>query len=692
MGRSYPGNGEDFTPIFNITGNLDNDNMRTECVIPAGANVNVIHCVYSIIEEDGDNKLVLQSFNPDFSPLGSPRELEGRQGARKAALATLANGKWVVAYEDKDAEQPDERDVIIQLFDRDGIALITPREANTIRDNSQTGVSVGALKHGGFVVAWESQTDTLQDVYMQVFDNEGTALLDEDLLVNDNHLLGAQNGPKVIPLSTGDFMVTWKNGSDGDNHAVSARIFSDPCILGCDDSSSTDSTHSTSDSSNQASDSDSSSSSAVAAEKSGEDSDNTGVIVGVTIPLVVVLLCVIVAGVVLVIILRRKRKKKAASAMMSPTNEVYAHSTRNLTALCPKDDLKTSTKDVEKEKAKGKERDEEAEKNEPSAVVEERASADDLENPIAGTSCDILEIPEEEVTYLDKKPVASGTFGTIFKGRWKGKKCAVKVSSSVVLDEDIKEEFRREALIMHQLGGKKNHCVTLFGVMSRGERLCLVTEWAKYGSAYDLLIHPKTKKTDVPWELVVRIARDTARGLRYLHSMNMVHRDVAARNVLVCKHYKAVVGDFGLSRVLQKLYQTTRSDLGPVKWMAPEAIRHRKYSRATDSFSFGVFLWELCTRQEPWPGTDALGTAMAVVEQGKRLPIRENEDDVMKKLMTKCWAEDPADRPTFQELSSTLEDYYKALKEEASHGSQSNVVQGYLLPSFDSEASSSFNN
>ncbi len=92
-----------------------------------------------------------------------------------------------------------------------------------------------------------------------------------------------------------------------------------------------------------------------------------------------------------------------------------------------------------------------------------------------------------------------------------------------------------------------------------------------------------------------------------------ISRDLAARNVLLDKDYEAVVADFGLSRVLnpntgsnpdsqKSSIGTTKSDTGPIKWMAPESLTKKQYSTKSDVWSFGVTLYEIMARNEPWPG------------------------------------------------------------------------------------------
>src|SRR3989338_116357 len=97
-----------------------------------------------------------------------------------------------------------------------------------------------------------------------------------------------------------------------------------------------------------------------------------------------------------------------------------------------------------------------------------------------------------------------------------------------------------------------------------------------------------------------RILWQIASALAFLHSLRIVHRDVAARNILLESDEKAKLSDLGLSRILESDGQErgTQSFVGPIRWMAPECIRNSQYSSASDAYAFGVLMWEV------WSGGD----------------------------------------------------------------------------------------
>jgi serine/threonine protein kinase len=86
-------------------------------------------------------------------------------------------------------------------------------------------------------------------------------------------------------------------------------------------------------------------------------------------------------------------------------------------------------------------------------------------------------------------------------------------------------------------------------------------------------------------------------GIYHLHCEGVIHRDIAARNVMIGPDYSVFVGDFGFARLKEKgaAYAKTKSSLGPVKYMSPESIKEKKYSEKTDAYSFAVLMWEVRT-------------------------------------------------------------------------------------------------
>lgn len=287
-------------------------------------------------------------------------------------------------------------------------------------------------------------------------------------------------------------------------------------------------------------------------------------------------------------------------------------------------------------------------------------------------SSSVRELNQQEIE-LDRV-IGEGSFGTVMKAKWREMNVAAKYfkhfSSSLPsgsnspqafknnVDSSYLDEFIREIETMARVC---NHMfiIQLVGIV-KTPQLSVVTMFYENGSLEDILVR-KSKSLMIPLDqsLLVRFALETAIGIRHLHLEGIIHRDLAARNLLVDDNFHIRVSDFGFSRI--KEVGTTRgytqSSLGPIRWSAPEAMRKKKYSEASDIFSFGVVLYEIFFQEMPWKGLDTVDVVIAVCG-GERMPISpsENVPQVIIDLMSACWSHDPDARPQLTSIIPTLRD------------------------------------
>mmetsp|Transcript_33593 Transcript_33593/g.84354 ORF Transcript_33593/g.84354 Transcript_33593/m.84354 type:complete len:607 (+) Transcript_33593:3-1823(+) len=259
-------------------------------------------------------------------------------------------------------------------------------------------------------------------------------------------------------------------------------------------------------------------------------------------------------------------------------------------------------------------------------------------------------------------PIGQGAFGVVHRGRWRGALVAVKRLLVSNLDQKLIKEFKREASLVHKLSHHPN-VINFIGACTEAPNFALVTEWCPNGSMYDLLVKKKRPLTMLQ---LVRMMLGAAAGILHLHIEGVIHRDIAARNVLVGDSLTAFVSDFGLSRqiVEESLVGHTESNIGPVKYMAPEAIAQKNYSVKSDSFSFGAFIWECVTRQEPYDGENLYTVARGVVDGTKRLPIPADAPKPLADLMRDCFEQNPDKRPDFRQIVQRLSDFEEELMEK----------------------------
>jgi len=141
--------------------------------------------------------------------------------------------------------------------------------------------------------------------------------------------------------------------------------------------------------------------------------------------------------------------------------------------------------------------------------------------------------------------------------------------------------------------------------------------------------------------------------MAYLHSMNVIHRDLKASNLLVDSDWTIKVADFGIAREGQEDVTMTMTACGTPAWAAPEVLQTQRYSLKADVYSFAICLWEMCTRDRPYEGTPPYQIVILVATQGLRPELNHPGFDIMKgfkTLIRLCWDEDPNKRPVFVDL------------------------------------------
>lgn len=186
----------------------------------------------------------------------------------------------------------------------------------------------------------------------------------------------------------------------------------------------------------------------------------------------------------------------------------------------------------------------------------------------------------------------------------------------------------------------------------------MVTEFCAHGSLYSFLRRDSTHGIPITLSLQHRFALDIARGMRYLHTRRFVIQgDLRARNILVDQSLNAKIADFGLSRVIGDDLEAEQSKLTAFTtpaWTAPEVIRMEHYTEKVDVYSFGIILWEIFTRDEPYEGREAMQIAFAVAKENLRPTIPPGCPEEFAALMKSCWATKPEDRPSFDQIVETL--------------------------------------
>ncbi|XP_009078635.1 PREDICTED: activated CDC42 kinase 1, partial [Acanthisitta chloris] len=230
---------------------------------------------------------------------------------------------------------------------------------------------------------------------------------------------------------------------------------------------------------------------------------------------------------------------------------------------------------------------------------------------------------------------------------------AVKCLKTDVLSQpEALDDFIREVNAMHSLDHR--NLIRLYGVVL-SHPMKMVTELAPLGSLLDRL---RKNQGHFLISTLCQYAIQVAKGMAYLESKRFIHRDLAARNILLASNELVKIGDFGLMRALPKNddhYVMQEHRKVPFAWCAPESLKTRTFSHASDTWMFGVTLWEMFTYgQEPWIGLNGSQILHKIDKEGERLPRPEDCPQDIYNVMLQCWAHKPEDRPTFVALRDFL--------------------------------------
>ncbi|XP_062078262.1 uncharacterized protein LOC133782860 isoform X2 [Humulus lupulus] len=260
------------------------------------------------------------------------------------------------------------------------------------------------------------------------------------------------------------------------------------------------------------------------------------------------------------------------------------------------------------------------------------------------------------------KELGSGTFGTVYHGKWRGTDVAIKrindrcFAGKPSEQERMRDDFWNEAIKLADL--HHPNVLAFYGVVldGPGGAVATVTEYMVNGSLRNAL-QKNEKILDKRKRLL--IAMDVAFGMEYLHGKNIVHFDLKSDNLLVnlrdphrpiCK-----VGDLGLSKVkCQTLI--SGSVRGTLPWMAPELLNgsNSLVSEKVDVFSFGIVMWELLTGEEPYADLHYGAIIGGIVSNTLRPLVPESCDPEWRSLMERSWSTEPSERPSFTEIANLL--------------------------------------
>nr|XP_061795484.1 discoidin domain-containing receptor 2-like [Nerophis lumbriciformis] len=314
-------------------------------------------------------------------------------------------------------------------------------------------------------------------------------------------------------------------------------------------------------------------------------------------------------------------------------------------------------------------------------------------NIFAGVDPSMREFPRNKLTFKEK--LGEGQFGEVHLCEAEGMQGLLDDESSGEGNEDApllvavktlredanknaRNDFLEEIRIMSRL--RDPNIVRLRAVCMDTDPLCMITEYMENGDLNQFLCNLRLKEVEekceaakeekeekdmVSYSKLIDMAVQIASGMKYLSSLNFVHRDLATRNCLVGKNYTIKIADFGMSRNLYRgdYYRIQGRAVLPIRWMSWESILLGKFTMASDVWAYGVTLWEILTLCKKQPYSDLSdeqvieNTGEFFRDQGKQVYLPQPPhcpDSVYNDLMLSCWRRNAKQRPSFQDIHGQL--------------------------------------
>ncbi|ELP91717.1 protein serine/threonine kinase, putative [Entamoeba invadens IP1] len=265
---------------------------------------------------------------------------------------------------------------------------------------------------------------------------------------------------------------------------------------------------------------------------------------------------------------------------------------------------------------------------------------------------------------IENKKVGEGSFGIVYHGEFRGSDVAIKKMKEMNQSDKAIQEFEKEVAMLDKF--RSEYIVHFYGAVFIPNKICMVTEFAQYGSVRDLMKHKKSE--DVALNMKVKFCLDGAKGVFYLHENGVLHRDIKPDNFLVFSldlndKVNAKLTDFGSARNVNQLVSnmTFTKGIGTPKYMAPEVLNKEKYTKGADVFSFAITMYEVLTWKDPFPKEKFRfpWSIADFISAGKRFDRPEEIPEKLFDILKVMWNQSSRERCDIKKTIEMLENYLK---------------------------------
>ena len=248
---------------------------------------------------------------------------------------------------------------------------------------------------------------------------------------------------------------------------------------------------------------------------------------------------------------------------------------------------------------------------------------------------------------MKRKALGKGSYGTVYtvRSRLDSNIYVMKKMELNHLKESQQRECYREVSILRKVSHP--NIIKYYASFLENESLCIIMEYAELGDLYTLIKHYKRHQKYFDELLLWRIAYEILAGLEYLHSNNIIHRDIKCLNLFLSKDHHVKIGDLGVSTI-SALGGMHCTRVGTPLYLSPELVKQIPYDYKTDIWSFGCSLYHLASLEPPFSGNNLIVLGNNIVKgRPKELPgMYSNE---LKSFIEKMLTKRPEKRPSAKE-------------------------------------------
>jgi NIMA (never in mitosis gene a)-related kinase len=185
--------------------------------------------------------------------------------------------------------------------------------------------------------------------------------------------------------------------------------------------------------------------------------------------------------------------------------------------------------------------------------------------------------------------------------------------------------------------------------VTRSDKLVLVMEYAQGGDLSKRISEQKSRGRYFEEELILDWFTQICLAIKHVHDRKIIHRDIKGQNIFLTSTNKCKLGDFGIARALTSTLEKVKTVIGTPYYLSPEIIESKPYSFASDIWSLGVLLYEMCMLKPPFVGQSLQFLALKIV-QGQYEPLHPSFSMSMRNLVNSMLQLDPNRRPSVNQI------------------------------------------